>query len=261
MVLRSEDFRYFLWRRHHQSNALDGFVPELLATDGRTVRRMIADRAQLAFQQFECRRTAQAIVDSVESHSTRGVGICGYSMYAHAEALAIVHTGEKLDAGWLAFPYASSVNGRPAGIPTLPVYLNETPTVRLCGGAHLHWRHCRLVLEVAIEQCFEGDDAPLQADLLDHLASWRVRTTVLENGRAKPVRLPARQHSEVEIRRPSATRAEASFEIDANLYRQLVDNHELSAWLLLDFDRRLFCLPPEWCAWWFQVRFPRHIQR
>ncbi|QDG52740.1 hypothetical protein FIV42_18935 [Persicimonas caeni] len=235
-------------------------MPELLATDGQTVRRMIADRTQLAFQQFDCERTAQAIVDSVESHSTAGIGICGYSMYSDAEALAIVHTGEKLDAGWLAFPYTTSASGRPAGIPTLPVYLNEIPTVRLCGGAHLHWRHCRLVLEVAIEQRSEGHDAPLQIDLLDHLASWRLRTTVLENGRAKLVRLPARQHSEVEICRPSPTRAEASFEIDANLYRQLVDRDELSAWLVLDFDRRLFCLPSEWATWWFQVRFPRHIQ-
>lgn len=257
---RSEDFKHFLWRRHWQAAALNGFVPELLATDGRTVRRMVSERNQLTFQQFDDVRTAEAIIASVDSRSEGGVGMLGYSMFSDSDALGILHTGSQLDPGWLAFPYVAC-GGRPAGIPTMPLAIDEIPTVRLCAGTQLRWKDCQLVLEVAVEQRGEEtEEFGEHIEVLDHLVGWQFHTTVPKLGRAKQVRLPSDNDPVDGIRRTSPNRAEATFGVDAQLYNQLADSDGLTAWITLVFDRRLFCLPSDWCAWWFEVGFPRHIR-
>jgi hypothetical protein len=246
---------------------LNGFVSEILATNGRMVRRMVAEKGKLTFQQFVDERTAEAIVKAVESHSTDGVGMMGYSMFTDADALAIVHTGDELTPGWLAFPYAN-VRGRPSGIPTMPLIIDDIPTIRLCGGAQLGWRDCQLTLDVAIEQRGELDgqrgDTDEQTgepfDVLDRLVGWRLETTVLKQGRAHPVRLPSQKASPAGIRRSSKQRVEASFVIDSSLFKQMEKREGLKAWFVLDFDRQLFCLPSDWCTWWFEMNFPRQIR-
>jgi hypothetical protein len=253
------DFRHFLWRRHHQSRALNGFVSELLATDGHLVRRMVAEKGQLTYQQFVDARTADAIVGAVEAHASGDAGMLGYSMFGDADALAIVHTGEELAPGWLAFPYAN-VRGRPSGIPTMPLLIEDIPTVRLCGGAQLGWSDCKLTLDVAIEQrvsLAEQIDEPI--DVLDRLVDWRLETTVLKKGQASSVRLASQKASLDGIRRSSQQRVEASFFIDTSLLKQMEKREGLKAWFVLDFDRRLFCLPSEWCTWWFEMDFPDQI--
>ncbi len=252
----AEDFKHFLWRRHRRTDALDGFVPEVLATDGRVVRRMSVDARQLTFQQFEDQRTAECIVNSVESNSSSAVGMLGYSMFSNAEALAILHSGGDLDAGWLAFPCPVG-SGRPAAIPTMPIRLDDIPTLRLCGGAQVRWRDCNLVFEAAVEQRDSGVDE--RVDLLDHLIGWQVRTTVSRDGIARPSRLVADKQALDGIRRTGGGRAEASFRLDAAAYQRLDSPGDVRAWFVLEFDRRLFCLPPGWCTWWFELRFPPRI--
>jgi hypothetical protein len=221
---------------------------------------MVAEKGQLTIQQFIDERTAEAIVSAVGSHSSDDIGMLGYSMFGDADALAIVHTGDELTPGWLAFPYAN-VRGRPSGIPTMPLLIDDIPTMRLCGGAQLCWRDCQLMLDVAVEQRGDfNDEFGEPPDVLDRLVGWRLQTTVLKEGRAKPVRLPSKGAPLGGIRRSSKRRVEASFEIDSALFKQMEKSEDLKAWFVLDFDRELFCLPSEWCTWWFEMSFPRQIR-
>lgn len=257
----AEAFRHFLWRRHHQKSTLNGFVPELLASDGRVVRRMLVEDSALVFQQFDDPATSETIVGSVESRSSSEASILGYSLFAQTDAVAIMHTGGGAEPGWIAFP-CPTTHGRPEAIPTLPLTVDETPRRRIAGGARLRWKGRKLVLEAALEERVEAEmDDPIEVSLLDHLVGWQFDATVDKDGRAKPVRLAKSNQPADGILRTGERRAEACFVIDPTMHNRLGDRDGLRAWFSLRFDRGLFCLPQDWCTWWFSVRFPRSAAR
>jgi hypothetical protein len=254
-----QDFRYFLWRRLARPGALNGFVPEILASDGRRVRRMyVGDRVH-TMQQYEDRLGAEAIAEMVESRAPRGAGLRGYSIFSDADALAIWHTGGRGDSAWVAFPFAD-MPGRAAMLAASPEYGDHVPRLRLCGGARLRWASGQLLLEAAIEQRSDGfRDEPGSPDLMDYLVGWRLETTVENAGQVKPARLAARGEPLDGIRRASGRRVESSWILNASMHQKLRGRRSLKAWFVLTFDTRLFCLPDPWRTWWFEVDFPARV--
>lgn len=258
ILVGSQAFRYFLWRQRPLSHALRGFVPEILASDGRRVRRIHVGDRFLSMQEYDDRKSADAIAQMVQERGTSRVGLRGYAMYSEHESVAIWNYEGQADPAWVAFPF-SDFPGRAAVLGQLPGYADGVARLRLCGGARLRWVSGRLLFEAAIEQRSDGfDDDPRTQDLMDHLVDIRLETTIDKDGEARPIRLIGRDVAATEIQRTSARRVEAAWALNAALYEQFRDNRSLRAWFVLTFDTSLFCLPDPWQQWWFEVGFPNH---
>ena len=65
-ALRSADFKHLLWRRHPDANWWKSGRPEIIATDGREVRRLSSQHQHIAFQAFEDSRAAHDIASKIE---------------------------------------------------------------------------------------------------------------------------------------------------------------------------------------------------
>lgn len=252
-LARSEAFKHFLWRRHEDPQALHGHLPELVATDGRTVRRMVGQGEHVSFQCFEDSTTARNVVQSIESSVASGVALLGYAMFASEPSLAVLHTGEGLQPGWIAFP-----NNRQRGRsqhPTLPIRLVDAPKLRLVAGARLTWRSGKPFVEAALEQAGESfwgsDDA---FALLDHLVGWELHARVGVGAAARDLSLQPRRVEPDAIRRPHARRAERCFAVDEAIWSQFAGEPGFRAWFTVEFDRELFCLPADWMRFWLSVK-------
>lgn len=250
---RPEDFNHHFWRRHRRPHVLDEFVPELLSTDGVTVRRMTAHGKHLVFQEFQDHATASLIMERIEASVNSGIGMAGFALFEGHDALAILHTGHKLEPGWLAYPVRTQTAGRPP-MPTLPMRVLDMPSLRIVGGACVSWQTGRYQIDAAIEQrghSFEAAGDPVH--LLDHVVGWRLRITRARDDRAVEVRLDDAQLRCDGFHRAGPLRAEASFQIPRELYPKLVGDDGHLAWFVLEFDDGLFCLPEAWRRWWFLV--------
>ena len=249
--------RHFLWRVHARAHTLRSGLPEVLATDGVSVRRMASQAGQIVYQHFHDAQTASTLVERIESSVTPGVVLQGYSVFDEQESVAILNTGTSQSPGWLAFPDVRTVSGAPAFTghfsPTLPVRIASQPKLRLVTGASVAWEHRRLVIKAALEQ--RGSEF-LRSEhaffALDHMSVWTMhavhhqggRPRQIELGTASPQREPQRVH---------AQRMEATFEIEPYLYKEF---RRLSGqlWFEVSFDQELFCLPQGWRSFWIESR-------
>lgn len=247
----SRAFDHFVWRRHRQASALYGFVPELLATDGRIVRRVVADDSGLVIQQFEDERTGAAIVEAVESNCADAEGLVGYSVFSECASLTIMHTGQRAERAWLAYP-GEAVEGRPRIMPTLPMNLSDVPTARLSGAAQLEWIDCNLMLDAHLSQAPDAAGGELPS-LAEHLASLEVRACVERRGESCEVALVEREREGDDIAVERAGHARARFAVDEVVFEQLTRDDEASAWMVVTVDRSLVCLPRQWRRWWFPI--------
>ena len=228
---------------------LEQFVPELLCTDGLTVRRMTAHGKHLVFQEFQDHSTASLIMERIDASVNSGVGMVGFALLEDHDALAILHTGHKLEPGWLSAPVHADTPGRPP-LPTLPMRVVDMPSLRIAGGARVSWAGGKFHIDAAVEQLgagLETGDAPIH--LLEHLVSWQLRITRPQSGRAVEVRLGAGALQCDDIGRHDPLRAETRFQIPRDLYPKLVGDGGHLVWFVLEFDPGLFCLPEPWRRW------------
>lgn len=255
----NEAFRYFLWRQRSLADALNGHLPELLATDGRRVRRIFAGDRYLSMQEYDDAKSALEIAEMVEGRGSVGAGLRGYSMYAEHDSVAIWNYANSAEPAWVAVPFAKW-SERAAFLAQLPGYGEGVARLRLCGGARLRWVSGRLMFEAALEQRNDGfyDDKTTQ-DLMDHLVDIRLETTIEKGGAVAPIRLVGRNILGGEIQRTGPRRVETAWEFNSAIYEQFRDEPSLRAWFVLTFDTSLFCVPQPWRDWWFEVEFPSKI--
>lgn len=250
---RSSDFKHFLWRRHPHRRVLDGALPEVISTDGETVRRILSQQKQIIFQEFEDQQTASALINRIESSVVPGVAMVGYSMFKERDAVAILHTGRNLGPGWLAFP--DTKRKRAAGMvsPTLPLRVVDQPKLRLVAGASVVWDRRDLVIKGAVEQRgSQFASTPRAFDLLEHLADWKVEAVFYKNDELKRVDLCESGSPRDGISRVHSSRREACFVIDPLMYKQM-RQLDAQVWFRFTFDRELFCLPVDWSSFWMMV--------
>lgn len=245
-----------MWRRHPDPSWWDGYRPEILATDGREVRRMTSQHQHIAFQAFEDVPSARDIASKIEASVAQGVALMGYSMFSQHQAVAILHTADGLDPGWVAFPHLRTTAST---TPTLPMSVADLPKLRVVGGAEVRWSGKELTLDAALEQ--RGDrfaQGPFAFNIIHHVKSWEIRgTTSREVGPAKPLRL-MRRGATAEIQRIHDLRLAGRFPLDPVIWREFEDDPTFRLWFVVTFDRELFCLPDDWLRFWFEVeRSPR----
>jgi hypothetical protein len=249
-ISRPEDFKHLLWRRHPDSGSWDGCRPELIATDGREVRRLSSQPQHIAFQVFEDEPSARDITHKIEASVAQGVALLGYSMFARNDAVAILHTAPGLEPGWVAFPHKRSTSST---VPTLPMRVADLPKLRLVGGAELGWARGKPHLECALEQrgtsFIESD---FGFNIIDHIKGWEIRGRVGRGEDAKKVRM-VRKNAEPKIRRVNDLRLAAQFPLDEVMWHEFGREPGFKLWFLVQFDRELFCLPDDWLQFWLHV--------
>jgi|GEM_PF-3361115 len=250
---RSHDFKHFLWRRQRAMDAPEGGFPEVLATDGTRVRRMLSQQKQIIFQAFEDLATSRALVERIESSVVPGVAMVGYEMFKENQSVAILHTGNGLSGGWLAFPDAAKTPTlRQAS--TLPLEIVDFPKMRVVAGASVAYERRSFAIRAALEQRGSRFAASPQAfHIFEHLESWSMMGLIMERGQRREILLgESPDPVDDNIRRASPTRVEASFPLDQVNYKELRQSGG-QVWFKLCFDRSLFCLPPDWAQFWLRV--------
>ena len=251
----SADFKHLLWRRHPDPAWWDSSRPEILATDGRIVRRLTSQHQHIAYQAFQDTDAATDIASKIEASVAEGVALMGYSMFAQHDAVAILHTADGLAPGWVAFPHKRTSSST---VPTLPLHVAEMPKLRLVGGAELKWSGGELLIDAVLEQ--RGDrfaKGPFAFNILEHVQTWELRGQVRSvDGAARPLRL-VRRDADSEIRRAHDLRLAARFPIDTAIWREFESDSSLEIWFVVAFDRELLCLPDDWLRFWMQVELVR----
>lgn len=245
-IARPEQFKHLLWRRHPDPTSWDGCRPEILATDGRIVRRLASLQQHIAFQAFAHETSAQDIVHKIETSVAHGVALLGYSMFSGNEAVAILHTAPNLDPGWVAFPHRKSTSST---IPTLPIAIANLPKLRLVGGAEIVWSQGKPHLDAALEQrgtAFRESEHAF--NIIDHVKGWEV---VARHGDRDLRVLPKR--AEPEIQRASEFRLTGRFPFDELIWREFSGQAGFRIFFVLRFDRELFCLPEDWLKFWMEI--------
>ncbi len=247
--VQHDALRHMLWRKHLASQALDGHLPEILATDGRALRRLLSQERQLVFQQFEDQGAAASLMERVEGSVSPGVALAGYSMFKDHDALAILHTGQGQAPGWLAFPDAARGQVR-WDKPTLPARASDLPRARLVAGAGVFWRQRRMVIHVAFEERGEPqrDARGLPLTLLDHIEQVSLHALITRQGQLRALELTDPEPLSA-LTRVRADRAELSFIVEPAIYREF-KQLDGRIWIKALFDRSLFCLPAAWRAAW-----------
>ncbi|MBA2663179.1 MAG: hypothetical protein H0U74_12880 [Bradymonadaceae bacterium] len=247
------DYQHFLWRRHINPDVLRGFLPEIIATDGRHVRRMLSLEQQIVFQEFDDSPIARPIIQRVESGVAHGAGLVGYSMLADEQSMAILHTGDRNEPGWLAFP--DNQRAIPNRMPTLPLRVTDLPKLRIVAGASIQWDQREMHLYGALEQRGSlARDLSAPTFPLDHIIEWNLQATVVRDNRLQEIKLCRSTKPRDGLVRVSSERVEACFGLDAQLYREFSQNSSLRLWFIVRVDRGLFCLPDQWNQFWISVK-------
>lgn len=244
----SGNFKHLVWKRHQDEKAWEGALPEVVATDGNIVRRLISDTQHIYFQQFEDPNTGKVLQGRVEMSVEEGIALLGYSMFTDVETVAILHTGDMLEPGWIAFPFTKKSR---SAVPTMPIRVASIPKARLVGGASVVWDRSNRVLKAAIEQrgqtFLESDHA---FNMIEHLVHWELRARIGHDG--KEVKL-VKDAEPRDLKRTEEFRLEGTFDIDDVILREFRDDPTLKIWFVVTFDRELFCLPEDWLTFWLNV--------
>lgn len=211
---------------------------------------MSSQHQHISFQAFVDRGAGADIANKVEASVAQGVALMGYSMFAQHEAVAILHTANDLDPGWVAFPHkrtSSSV------VPTLPLAVADVPKLRIVGGAEASWASGATVVDAVLEQRGSRFAASSFAfNMIEHVRAWEIRGQVGRPGDAKELRLVPKG-AEVNIKRTNDTRLAARFPIDSVIWNEFRHDPTFKLWFVVSFDRELLCLPDDWLRFWMQV--------
>lgn len=244
----SLNHRHLIWRAHPKDRFFKGMSPEVISTDGSMVRRLVCARDLLAFQTFEHKDTAQNIIENIEASVEPGVSLMGYSTFQDHTRLAILYTGEDYLPGWVCF----GEGPRDELIP-LPPNIDQVPRLRIIAGAKLSWSQRELVVQAALEQRGNSFAASVHAfDILEHVTSLELRAVSYEDGVQREVEIVKSPDPVHQLKLVGPTRLEASFALEPLVYREF-RKQDRQVWFVITFDRELFCLPEEWCSFWFEV--------
>jgi hypothetical protein len=244
----STNFKHLVWKRHADSKAWEGALPELVATDGHLVRRLISDTQHIYFQQFEDPNTGKVLQGRVELSVEEGIALLGYSMFTDVETVAILHTGDALEPGWIAFPFTKKSR---SAVPTMPIRVASFPKARLVGGASVRWEKSARVIKAAVEQRGQSFlESPHAFNMIEHLTKWELRARVGADGREVKLVKSAEPR---DLKRTEEFRLEGTFDVDDVILREFRDDPTLKIWFVVTFDRELFCLPDDWLTFWLNV--------
>lgn len=248
----SDAFTHFVWRGHRRESSLYEMSPEMVTTNGRTVRRMVADARGLIIQQFEDRRTGEAIVESVRSNCVEAGGLVGYSMLSDCEVLTIMSASEGSEMRWLASP-GEPVDGRPRQMPTLPMHLSDVPAVRVTGDADLCWAGGDLKVDVCLHQQAESGSAERAPSPLEFMSTCQLMIIIDRGGKRRHVALSEKVGRDDFEREAGSSAFRGQLDIDEELYRCLGEDGTTTVWFVVSFERQFVSLPSPWRRWWFPV--------
>lgn len=244
----SQNFKHLVWKRHVDSKAWEGALPEVVATDGKTVRRLISESQLIYFQEFDDPGTGKVVQERVEASVDEGVALLGYSMFTEVETVAILHTGDQLEPGWIAFPFTQKSRSK---IPTMPIRVAAIPKARLVGGASVLWKKSNRIIKAALEQRGQTFlDSEHAFNLLEHVVRWELRAQVGSDGRE--IRLVESAEPR-DLKRTDPFRMQGTFDVDDVILREFRHDPTLKIWFVITFDRELFCLPEDWLTFWLHV--------
>lgn len=250
---RAEDFSHFVRKCHPCEGAYQEFLPELLATDGSWIRRAASETRQFVVQEFRAPVIADEIRSYINSERNPGSALMGYSAFERTSSVAIVHSGDGLDPGWLAMPWKTRF-GEPA-LPALSNFIEQTPAMQLVArGQHARTSRTRL-LELTLEQCGAGSDR-LEGcffHILPYVEEMELWGTYQTSRGWRQVRVNRRSDTDDSAVRITLSKIEKAFAIDDAVHRRLNEADAFSLWLEVEFAPSLFCLPREWRRWWFEV--------
>lgn len=244
----ADRFKHFMWRRHNDRNAWQNYRPELVATDGALVRRLVSQPQHIVFQAFRDAETSRRVISRIENGMGRGVAMLGYSMFSNEEFVAILHTAEGSGPGWIAFPFETNK----VHFPTLPLSAADQPSLRLVGGATIDDEGGKPVLTAALEQRGERfKNSEFAFNLLDHVVDWKIQARVGNGDSARPLRMVL--DDKLEPVRTDALRMQVTTPLDPVLLREFKTDNDLEFFFEVLFDRELMCLPEDWLRYWFHV--------
>lgn len=250
-IANPERFKHFVWRRHNDSTAWRGYRSEIVTTDGTEVRRIIAQPHQIVFQSFTDIETSMRIIQRIEGGMGNGMAMLGYSMFADETSVAVLHTGQHLNPGWIAFPF-NDAQGR---FPTMPMASVDLPGLRIVGGAKIVTEGTP-TLRTALEQRGSAFmQRPDAFNLLSHVRSWEIQARLGEDQK-KTLRLVdvKKDHN---LTRPDPLRMAADFFLDPVIYREFKDDSRLQLFHVIQFDRQFMCLPEDWLTFSMRMELPR----
>lgn len=252
-VKRAQDFSHFVRKCHPSEGAFQDFLPELLATDGSWIRRFVADPHQFIFQEFRAPVIADTIRSHINTERDPGSALMGYSAFERMASVAIVHSADDYEPGWLATPWKSRF-GEPA-LPALSSFVEKAPAMGLVArGRQTQTSRTRL-LEIELDQC-GADDQRIGASffhLLPYIDGLDLWGTYRTKSGYRDVRLSPRRRRDSAARRGGLRRVEKAFPLDTVLFDRLVERDSFRVWLEVKFSVELVCLPEEWRRWWFEV--------
>lgn len=245
-------FRYHLWRKHEHRRVLNGFYPEILATDGHTVRRLLSQDRKLLFQEFPDKQVANTIISRIEEAAGPGVQMMGYKRSENAKSVAILQTGPSAQApGWLAFPYSSHTLEFEDD-PTIPFQrAMMMPQDSILGGARVAWRSGSLELQLALEQR-KLPESLSSLDLLAYIEDVEVCALSYKRGEPKIMDLSVEDEGSVQLKRPYPFRLEGRMSIEPSIFKAF-QRTDSQLWIKMKFSREMFCLPDTWRSFWIEV--------
>ncbi len=245
----SARFKHFIWRKHEDRNALDGYRPELMATDGAIMRRLVSHPHHLGFQEFDDQDGADRVVGKIENNIGQAVAMLGYSMFADESCVSILHTGSGLEPGWMAYPY-DPIN---EGYPTLPMRAADHPTLRLVGGGSWSNDGHGPIIRAALEQRGETFKQTRNAfNILKHVSSWKLLAQYGQNEDARRIRL-VDESAPVIRKQTEAYRMTARFIVDPVIMKAYRNDPEFSIYFQIVLDSEFMCLPEDWLTFTFKV--------
>jgi hypothetical protein len=236
--------QYFLWRRQLRPEVPTGYYPEVIATDGRLVRRMVCYDRQMLFQEFNDTLIAEPIVERIEGGVTPGIGLLGYSMLPDMDSIAILQTGAVDSPSWLAYPDQGRLPTQHA--PTIPMRVASYPKIRLSASSTvLRLTGKTLGIRIALRE-FNDSPGSLPGRLLDHVATCRLQASFTFDQQLEHMPLCATHRTRQDFYASSDDCLETHFEIEPFFYQQYALLPDFQLWIVLTFDNRLFCLPDRW---------------
>ncbi len=251
-VRRAEDFSHFVRKCHPLARAYQEFLPELLATDGTWIRRAKAEPKELVVQEFRAPVIAEEVRSHINAERNPNSVLMGYSAFGRTESVAILHSGDGFEPGWLAMPWRSR-SGEPT-LPALSSFVRDTPAMQLVAQGRFSRTSRTHLLELTVQQCGADSDrlADRYFDLLPYVDSLALWGTYRTDSGYRQVGM-SRHGEDGSVQRGNLSKIETAFAVDDVLYRRVTTKDDFGIWLEVEFAPELFCLPREWRRWWFEV--------
>ncbi|MEZ4462092.1 MAG: hypothetical protein R3E66_20700 [bacterium] len=250
-IQNPEQFKHFVWRRHDDAQAWRGYRSEIVSTNGTDVRRISVQPFQIAFQQFTDIETSMRVINRIENGLGKGVAMLGYSMFASETSVAVLHTGQDLGPGWIAFPF-SDQQGR---FPTMPISSTEIPMLRLVGGAHLVTEGTPTIRAALEQRGSEFLKRKGAFNILAHLESWEL-VARLGDDDTRILRLVDQAKPRV-LTRPDPMRVATDFFLDPIIFREFAHDERLQLFHVIKLNREFMCLPEDWLTFSIRIELPR----